>query len=138
MMSYKGGSMIERVGTVSVFVEDQQRAKRFYTEVLGFELRTDAPLYPGSESRWIAVAPAGAETEIILYVPDENWEHYRQVVGQSQALTLTVGDIKSLHETLVAKGVTFTQEPDVQPWGTFAQILDSEGNRLLLVEQPSG
>lgn len=129
--------MIERVGTVSVFVEDQERAKRFYTEVLGLDLRTDAPLYPGAENRWIAVAPAGAETELILYLPDENWEHYRQVVGQSQNITLTVDDIKSLHAELTARGVSFTMEPDVQPWGTFAQIEDSEGNRILLVESPS-
>jgi hypothetical protein len=66
------------VSTVSVFVADQVRAKKF-TEVLGFELRADAPLYPGAEERWIAVAPQGAQTEIILYLPDENWEHYRRL-----------------------------------------------------------
>ena len=64
--------MINRVGTVSVFVTDQERAKTFYTEVFGMELRTDRPLFPGSEARWIAVAPESAETEIILYLPDEN------------------------------------------------------------------
>ncbi len=130
--------MINRVGTVSLFVADQDRAKIFYTDVLGFELRADAPLYPGAESRWIAVAPAGAQTEIILYVPDENWEHYKGVVGKSQALTLDVGDMSAVHESLKAKGVIFVQEPDVQPWGTFAIIQDSEGNHLILVEQPSG
>jgi predicted enzyme related to lactoylglutathione lyase len=39
---------------------------------------------------------------------------------------------------LKAKGVQFVQEPDQQPWGTYATILDSEGNRLILVEQPKG
>lgn len=130
--------MINHVGTVSVFVNDQQRAKEFYTNVLGFELRADAPLFPGATARWIAVAPQGAQTEIILYLPDENWSHYRQVVGKSQALTLDVTDMATLHEQLKAKGVVFVQEPDVQPWGTFAMIEDSEGNRLLLVEQPAG
>ena len=130
--------MIDRVGTVSVFVSDQDRAKDFYTSVLGFELRVDSPLYPGASSRWISVAPAGAETEIILYLPDENWEHYQQVVGKSQALTLSVTDMAALHTDLKAKGITFVQEPEVQPWGTFAIIQDSEGNHLILVEQPSG
>ncbi len=130
--------MINSIGTVSIFVSDQQRAKRFYTEVLGFELRSEAPLYPGSEALWIAVAPKGAHTEAILYLPDENWEHYQQVVGQSQALTLTVNDMNALVADLKAKGVTFDQEPDVQPWGTFATIRDSEDNRLILVEQPKG
>ena len=130
--------MITSIGTVSVFVSDQDRAKEFYTNVLGFELRTDAPLYPGAEARWVAVAPAGAKTEVILYLPDENWEHYQQTVGQSQALTFEVSDIAALHEDLKAKGVTFLQEPDAQPWGTFATIQDSEGNSLILVEQPQG
>ncbi len=129
--------MIDRVGTVCVFVQDQDRAKEFYTKVLGFELRTDAPLYPGATSRWIAVAPKGAATEVILYLPDENWEHYRQVVGKSQAVSFSVADLKKLHADLKAKGVKFLQEPDKQPWGTFAIIQDSEGNGLLLTEQPT-
>lgn len=129
--------MINQVGTVSLFVSDQDRAKAFYTEVLGFELRSDAPLYPGATSRWIAVAPVGATTEVILYLPDENWEHYRHVVGQSQALTFTVSDMPALHTALKAKGVRFAHEPEVQPWGTYAIILDSEDNRLILSQPPA-
>ncbi len=128
--------MIDRVGTVSIFVADQDRAKAFYTSVLGFEVRTDAPLYPGATARWVSVAPKHATTEVILYLPDENWDHYRQVVGKSQALTFNVTDMAALHADLQAKGVTFVQEPDRQPWGTYAMIQDSEGNHLLLVEQP--
>ncbi|MDX1613656.1 MAG: VOC family protein [Candidatus Promineifilaceae bacterium] len=129
--------MIKQVGTVSVFVKDQDRAKAFYTEKLGLEVRSDDPLYPGATARWLAVAPPGAETEIILYLPDENWEHYQQVVGKSQALTLNVTDMAELYESLTAKGVAFIQEPDVQPWGTMAIIQDSEGNKLILVETSS-
>src|SRR5437868_9376968 len=108
--------MINNISTVSIFVGDQDRAKEFYTKVLGFELRQDAPLYPGSASRWVAVAPKGATTEAILYLPDENWEHYKQVVGKSQALTFDVTDMKSLYSDLRDKGVKFVQEPDEQPW----------------------
>jgi predicted enzyme related to lactoylglutathione lyase len=43
-----------------------------------------------------------------------------------------------VHADLKSKGVVFIQEPDAQPWGTFAIIQDSEGNHLLLVEQPGG
>jgi lactoylglutathione lyase len=128
--------MIDRVGTVSVFVSDQDRAKDFYTNILGFELRADEPLFPGATSRWVAVAPEGAATEVILYLPDENWEHYKQVVGQSQALTFNVTDMNSLYSDLKAEGVKFIQEPDEQPWGTYATIEDSEGNKLILVQQP--
>jgi lactoylglutathione lyase len=127
---------INFVGTVCIFVADQERAKEFYTKTLGLELRTDQPLYPGAANRWISVAPQGARTEMILYLPDENWQHYTQVVGKSQAITLDVTDMASLHLALKAKGVVFVQEPDAQPWGTYATIQDSEGNRVILVEQP--
>lgn len=130
--------MINRVGNVSIFVADQARAKHFYTEVLGFELRVDAPLYPGASARWLSVAPPGAETEITLYLPDENWEHYRQVVGKSQALTFESDDLDALHRTLSERGVTFVQPPETQPWGTFAIIEDSEGNHLILVQPTQG
>lgn len=129
--------MINQIGTVCVFVNDQDRAKDFYIHTLGFELRTDAPLYPGASARWLAVAPKGAATEVVLYLPDANWEHYRQVVGQSQALTFTVTDMNTLHADLKAKGVTFVQEPDMQPWGNYAIIEDSEKNRLILSEPPT-
>lgn len=129
--------MIKMVGTVCLFVSDQDRAKDFYVNKLGMELHRDAPLYPGATNRWVSVAPAGAETEIVLYLPDENWEHYRQVVGQSQALTLTVDDMQATYEALKAKGVEFTTEPDYQPWGASALLRDSEGNRILVV-QPAG
>jgi len=128
--------MIDRIGTISIFVSDQDRAKDFYTNVLGFELRADEPLYPGATARWVAVAPKGAATEAILYLPDENWQHYQQVVGQSQALTFNVTDMDALYQDLKAKGVTFVQEPDKQPWGNYATIEDSENNRLILVELP--
>ena len=128
--------MIERVGTVCVFVNDQDRAKKFYTGTLGFELRSDEALYPGAKNRWLAVAPQGAATEVILYLVDENWEHYRQVVGKSQALTFEVSDMQMLYADLKARGVTFVQEPDEQPWGTSAILVDSEGNHLILRQAP--
>ena len=128
--------MITHIGTVSVFVSDQDRAKEFYTNKLGLELRRDEPLYPGATARWVEVAPKGAATEIVLDLPDENWEHYKGTVGKSQALTLIVTDIQAVYADLKGKGVVFVQEPETQPWGTYAMIEDSEGNHLILVEQP--
>jgi catechol 2,3-dioxygenase-like lactoylglutathione lyase family enzyme len=128
--------MINKVGTVCIFVADQDRAKDFYVNTLGFELRTDQPVFPGAPNRWIAVAPKGAATDIILYLPDQNWQHYTQVVGKSQAVTLDVSDIKTVYADLKAKGVKFMGEPDVQPWGTNLFMFDSEGNMILLVELP--
>ena len=126
--------MIDAIATVCVFVNDQNKAKAFYTETLGFEVRQDSPM---GASRWIAVAPKGARTEVILYKLDENWQHYRQVMGKSQALTFNVTDMTALHADLKSKGVRITQEPDPQPWGTYMMILDEDDNALLLVENPN-
>jgi predicted enzyme related to lactoylglutathione lyase len=125
--------MIDAVATICIFVSDQDRAKAFYTDVLGFELRQDSPM---GESRWIAVAPKGARTEVILCKMDQNWEHYRQVMGKSQAITFNVTDIKGLRDDLKAKDVRIIQEPDPQPWGTYMMILDADDNALLMVEEP--
>ncbi len=122
------------LGTVSLFVEDQDRAKDFYTNILGFELLRDQPIYPGATNRWVAVAPAGGQTHIILYKADENWDHYKQVVGKSQAVTFNVSDMMTLYADLKAKGAQFATEPDPQPWGTSAFIIDSEGNHILFVQ----
>ena len=126
--------MIDALATVCVFVTDQDKAKAFYLDKLGFELRQDQPM--GPDSRWVAVAPPGALTQIILYKLDQNWEHYRGVMGKSQALTFNVPDMAAQYEDMKAKGVRITGEPDKQPWGTFMTILDQDDNALLLVELP--
>jgi catechol 2,3-dioxygenase-like lactoylglutathione lyase family enzyme len=128
--------MFTGVGSVSVFVEDQDRAKDFYVNTLGMELFDDAPLYPGAPNRWISVAPKGTFTTIILYKADENWEHYAHVVGKQQALTVQVDDMMKMYDQLTAKGVQFVAPPDPQPWGTYATLIDSEGNQIILVERP--
>jgi predicted enzyme related to lactoylglutathione lyase len=45
--------------------------------------------------------------------------------------------MEALHADLKAKGVAFVQEPEKQPWGTYAIIRDSEGNRLILSQPPA-
>lgn len=128
--------MIEQVGTVSIFVNDQDQARDFYVNILGFELRQDTPM--SETTRWVSVAPKGAITEIVLYKPDENWQDYKHLVGKPQPVTFNVSDMAALHADLKAKGVQFVMEPESQPWGTQAMILDSEGNSLILVERPTG
>lgn len=127
--------MLNRVGTVSVFVEDQQRAKAFYVDKLGMELRLEAPLMPGSELKWIEVAPAGAETAINLYktdTDDEDWGHYAGTVGKPQSITIQASELENLAEDLRGKGVTILQEPVAEPWGNWMSIQDSEGNTLII------
>ncbi len=127
--------MLKRVGTASVFVADQQRAKAFYTEKLGMELRLEAPLFPGSDLKWIEVAPAGAETVINLYktdAADEDWGHYAGTIGKAQSITIQASELENLAEDLRSKGVTILREPVAEPWGNWMSIQDSEGNTLII------
>ncbi|MDE0330050.1 MAG: VOC family protein [Anaerolineaceae bacterium] len=127
--------MIKIVGTASVFVADQQRAKDFYVEKLGMELRLEAPLFPGTDLKWIEVAPSGAETSINLYKTDdddENWGHYAGTIGKAQAITIQASDLENLAADLRGRGVTILQEPVAEPWGNWMSIQDSEGNTLII------
>lgn len=133
---FREDGMLMRVGTVSVFVADQQRARDFYTEKLGMELRLEAPLFPGSDLKWIEVAPAGAETAINLYktdASDENWGHYAGTVGKPQSITIQASELEGLAADLRGRGVTILQEPVAEPWGNWMSIQDSEGNTLIIV-----
>ena len=127
--------MIASIATVTVFVHDQQRAKCFYTETLGMELRQDAEMFPGADMRWISVAPPGCHTEISLFPMGEQWKHYRETMGKPQSFTLHCDDIDAAYRDLCDKGVQFLGEPQRQPWGSFAVLVDSEGNQIVLGER---
>ena len=124
--------MITTIATVTVFVEDQARAKAFYTEKLGFTLVNDAEMFPGAGMRWITVAPPGCATELSLFPMGEQWEHYRAAMGKPQCFTLHCDDLMATYQELSDKGVQFLGEPQVQPWGSFAMLVDSEGNQIVL------
>ena len=98
------------------------------------ELHADDELWPGADSRWLSVAPPGAETLITLYKFDENWEHYRSTFKQSQSLTLQCEDIDETYRIYKERGVEFLGEPETQFWGRFVMMKDCEGNTLILVQ----
>ena len=124
--------MITTIATITVFVEDQQRAKAFYTEQLGLELRQDVEMFPGAPMRWITVAPPGSATEISLFPMGEQWEHYRAAMGKPQCFTLHCDDLEATYRELSERGAQFLGEPQSQPWGSFAILVDSEGNQIVL------
>ncbi len=103
--------MITTIATISVFVEDQDRAKTFYTEKLGMELVNDSEMVPGAPMRWITVAPKGSKTVLTLFPIGEHWEHYREAMGKPQCFTLHCEDIHETYRELKEKGVQFLGEP---------------------------
>lgn len=125
-----------KLQTVSIFVDDQQRALEFYTEKLGFTVTADVPL---GEHRWLTVRLG--EGENVTDVSLEPKVHHAVPPFTSALLddgipfcVLGVGDIQAEYERLAGLGVEFTQQPtDVGPV-IIAVINDTCGNLLQLAQ----
>lgn len=123
--------MISHIASISVYVNDQNRALDFYVNTLGFEQRADMPM--GPNLRWVAVGPPGARTEIILVYGYADWSPER--VGTFSGIVLNTDDMQATYATLSERGVRFTETPNQQPWGMQAQFLDQDGNSYVLVQR---
>ncbi len=116
--------MITAIAFTTVSCVDQERAKRFYTDVLGFGLRRDEPMGDPDGPRWIEVAPPGAGTCLVLFhAPDQ--------AGGFAPFVLDSDDLVATCAELEARGAHVTTQPKVEEWGSWwAQIKDSEGNEI--------
>jgi catechol 2,3-dioxygenase-like lactoylglutathione lyase family enzyme len=123
-----------RIHLTSVFVDDQERALRFYTEVLGFELRTDVPV--GNGDRWLTVGAPGQDGVELLLEPASHpaVRPYRDaVVADGIPLaSFAVDDIEAEYDRLAGAGVTFTQPPTQMGPVTTAVFDDTCGNLIQL------
>ena len=118
--------MIKRVKFVSIPTSDQDRALAFWTEKLGLRIVTDQPM--GPDKRWIELAIPGAETGIVLFTPDGHEDRIGSLFNGSFACD----DVEYSFRQLKSRGVEFEEEPQKQPWGTFAIFRDVDGNRFVL------
>jgi predicted enzyme related to lactoylglutathione lyase len=121
--------VITTASTVGIYVSDQDRALDFYANKLGFEKLVDEPM--GGGSRWIEVAPRGAETHLVLFTPPGQEDR----IGTFSNVVFSCEDIESTHQELRNRGVEFTEEPSEQPWGLWAQFKDQDGNEFGLIER---
>ena len=121
-----------RINLASVLVDDQQKALRFYTEVLGFVKKTDVPL---GEHSWLTVvspeAPDGVE---LVLEPDQHpaaRPFKEALVADGIPFTsFAVDDVQKEYERLSALGVRFTQEPTEMGPVTTAVLDDTCGNLI--------
>jgi catechol 2,3-dioxygenase-like lactoylglutathione lyase family enzyme len=126
-----------RIQLTSIFVDDQEKALRFYTEVLGFQKQQDVPV---GEYRWLTVVspdePDGTE---LLLEPDQHpaARPFKQalVADGIPFTSFAVPDVRAEHSRLTALGVRFTQAPlDLGP-ATTAVFEDTCGNLIAIVHQ---
>jgi catechol 2,3-dioxygenase-like lactoylglutathione lyase family enzyme len=136
--------MINGIRIVSVWVLDQESAKKFYTEKLGFELTNDVKLDNGM--RWMTVRPPGsADQEFVLMDPSHSMldaqtaEQVRALVakGALSPGVMSTSDCRGDYEKLLARGVEFLQPPAERPYGIEALLRDDSGNWFSFTQRPA-
>ena len=121
--------MINRIDIVSIPVSDQTRAKDFYIDILGFELKVESPM--GPERTWVQLCLPSAETSITLVTWFDSMPP-----GSVQGLVLNTDNIEAEHQALIAKGLKIG-DIDSTPWGKFASFNDPDNNGWVLQEAVS-
>lgn len=131
------------IGLTGVLVEDQEKALKFYTDVLGFQLKRDIPLGDEGGHRWLTVVspegPAGVE---LLLEPNSNpiASNFQQGLFEQgiSAAQFNSDDVQAEYERLEGRGVEFTMTPtDIGP-AIMAVFNDTCGNLITVIQEKAG
>ncbi len=128
-----------KIKVTTVYVDNQDNALRFYTEVLGFAKKSDFSQGP---FRWLTVAsaeePDGTELQLALNNNPAAAAYQQAIFQQGQpAAMFYTGDIKGDYERIKAHGVEFTMPPTNVTASTIAMLNDTCGNLIQLVQLAS-
>jgi catechol 2,3-dioxygenase-like lactoylglutathione lyase family enzyme len=136
--------MIQKISHTSIYVIDQDAAKDFYVNKLGFELRMDQKADNGF--RWLTVGPkAQPDLSLILMkvdgpnIPSDVAPVLKRFLeeGKMGGFVLHTADCRKTYEELSAKGVEFLKPPEDRFYGVEALMKDNSGN-WFSVTQPKG
>ena len=121
-----------KINLTSVFVDDQEKALRFYTEILGFLTKIDVPM---AGARWITVASTEAPdgTQLLLEPNDHPAAQAYQKAIHADGIPATsfgAENVQAEYERLSRLGVKFTATPTEASWGTYAIFDDTCGNLI--------
>jgi catechol 2,3-dioxygenase-like lactoylglutathione lyase family enzyme len=135
--------MIQKMSHAPIWVLDQDEARDFYTQKLGFELKNDVAMDDGF--RWVTVCPPGQpDFEIILmsakpgpHMDAETAAAFESLIrsGKMGAGVFSTPDCRKTYEELKAKGVEFTKEPSDEFYAVEAIFKDNSGNWFSLGQE---
>ena len=127
----KGPTTMSNIGVAMFTVADQDAAIAFYTEKLGFELRSDTAFGENGENRWVEVAPPGSTARLALNPP---------MGGQpgGGGIGVETPDVRAEHARLSAiGGIDIDPEPMTAPGAPLLFMMrDPDGNNIAVVETP--
>jgi len=124
----------QRLSLVSLLVRDYDEAIAFYVAKLGFELREDRRL--SNEKRWVVVGPKGGQASLLLAkaVGEQQTAGIGKQAGGRVFLFLETDNFARDHARYLAEGITFREQPRLEPYGTVAVFEDLYGNPWDLIE----
>ena len=118
---------ITSIEVMSVPVSDQERAKKFYADVLGFTVEIDST-FADRSMRWVMLRPPGGGSAITLV----NWFD-EMTPGWLRGTVLGCADIEQTVADLAERGVTFNEDTIAEaPWGRWMTFADPDGNGWVL------
>jgi len=125
-----------KIKLTSVYVDDQEKALRFYTEVLGFAKKSD---FSNGPYRWLTVASAeeanGVELQLALNNNPAAKAYQEAIFGQSQpAANFFTDDIKGEYERIKGRGAEFTMPPTDTHGSTITMLKDTCGNFIQITQ----
>ena len=125
-----------KIKLTTVYVDDQEKALHFYTDVLGFVKKAD---FSNGPFRWLTVVspddPNGTELQLALNSNPAARTYQQALFAQGQpALMFFTDDIKGDHERITARGAEFTMPPTEVTASTIAQVNDTCGNLIQITQ----
>ncbi|HSJ27317.1 MAG TPA: VOC family protein [Acidimicrobiia bacterium] len=133
-----------RIANAQLWVHDQDQALAFYTDKLGFDVRSDVTVPEMGNFRWLTVGPADQPdfAIVLMAIPGppvmdtETAEEVRNLMAKGFAGTifLTTDDCEKSYEELKNRGVEFVETPEARPYGIDSSFRDPSGNHLRLTQ----
>ncbi|MFL5883898.1 MAG: VOC family protein [Thermoleophilaceae bacterium] len=133
-----------KISTAQLWVHDQDEALAYYTQKIGFEVRSDVTLPEMGNFRWLTVGPAGQDdiAIVLMAIPgppvmdEATAEQVRALMSKGFAGTvfLETDDVRGSYEELKNRGVDFTEAPEERPYGIDCGFRDPSGNSIRLTQ----
>jgi len=132
------------ISNAQVWVDDQDEALAFYTQKVGFEVRSDVTIPELGNFRWLTVGPASQPDVALalIAIPGppvmdaKTADQVRTLMAKGFAGTvfLATDDCQAAYEELKARGVEFSEEPEERPYGIDSAFRDPFGNHIRLTQ----
>ena len=134
--------MFNAITHSQIYVLDQDKAVDFYVGTLGLVVNADVDM---GFMRWLTVSvPGRPERQILLALPggpamsEETAQQVRELVTKGATggqLIFSTDDCRKTYETLLARGVEFTEEPTERPYGIDCALRDPSGNHIRITQR---